>query len=226
MARIQKRRTKDINLDSGSSRLTLEGALTTASIGLLIALVLQQEAKASMGGDESIRNVRPNWNITRGLPSDISSQPITTDEVVLSPANQLPPLPDLAISFIRDGSDGFYSSFPSTDFTSVPRGVSPAASFIPISETLGSPVSTFSSQSGAASNLQILDDVQSGELTAGDINKLNIPQVHKPQAQLPHQRQLPHQAQLQHTNQHQLPHQRQLPHLLLHQLKVLLLRVP
>ena len=76
MARIQKRRTKDINLDSGSSRLTLEGALTTASIGLLIALVLQQEANASMGGDESIRNVRPNWNITRGLPSDISSQPL------------------------------------------------------------------------------------------------------------------------------------------------------
>ena len=107
MARNQKRRTKDINLDSGSSRLTLEGALTAASIGLLIALVLQQEAKASMGGDESIGNVRPNWNITRGLPSDISSEPITTDEVVLSPANQLPPLPDLAISFIRDGSDGF-----------------------------------------------------------------------------------------------------------------------
>ena len=30
MARNQKRRTKDINLDSGSSRLTLEGALTAA----------------------------------------------------------------------------------------------------------------------------------------------------------------------------------------------------
>ena len=109
-----------------------------------------------MGGDESIRNVRPNWNITRGLPSDISSQPITTDEVVLSPASQLPPLPDSAISFLRDGSDGFYSSLPSTDFTSVPRGVSPAASFIPISATSGSPVSTFSSQSGAASNCSFL----------------------------------------------------------------------
>ena len=82
MARYRKRKIKDINLDSGVNRLTLEGALTAASIGLLIALVLQQEAQASIGGDESIKNVRPNWNITRGLPSDMSSDIITTDEVV------------------------------------------------------------------------------------------------------------------------------------------------
>ena len=117
MARSRQRKTKDINLDSGVNRLTLEGALTAASIGLLIALVLQQEAQASMGGDESIKNVRPNWNITRGLPSDISSDKITTDEVVLSAARQLPSIPEIAISAPKESVAGYSVDLPLTNYT-------------------------------------------------------------------------------------------------------------
>ena len=126
MARNRKRKIKDINLDSGVNRLTLEGALTAASIGLLIALVLQQEAQASIGGDESIKNVRPNWNITRGLPSDMSSDTITTDEVVLRAARQLPSIPEIVISAPKESIAGFSVDLPLTNYTAPPGSLLPS----------------------------------------------------------------------------------------------------
>ena len=125
MARSRKGKTKDINLDSDSNRLTLEGALTVASIGLLIALVMQQEAQASMG-DESISNVQPQWDISRGLPSDASSRPITTDQLSAG-QYQLPALPQFSNSIPNDSSFGSPSNLPLTNYTSASTSLFPSA---------------------------------------------------------------------------------------------------
>ena len=127
MARSRKGKKKDINLDSDSNRLSLEGALTVASIGLLIALVMQQEAQASMG-DESISNFRPQWNISRGLPSsDASSRPITTDQVSLGSASQLPALPQFSNSIPNDPSFISSSNLPLTNYTRASTSLFPSA---------------------------------------------------------------------------------------------------
>ena len=56
---------KTISLESNQSRLTMEGALTAAAIGLMMMLVLQQQNTQASGGDEAQGNSRLNFDATR-----------------------------------------------------------------------------------------------------------------------------------------------------------------
>ena len=56
---------KAITLESNQSRLTAEGALTAAAIGLMMMLVLQQQQTQASGGEEPQGNSRLNFDATR-----------------------------------------------------------------------------------------------------------------------------------------------------------------
>ena len=56
---------KAITLESNQSRLTAEGALTAAAIGLMMMLVLQQQQTQASGGDEFQGDSRLNFDATR-----------------------------------------------------------------------------------------------------------------------------------------------------------------
>jgi len=56
---------KAITLESNQSRLTAEGALTAAAIGLMMMLVLQQQQTQASGGEEPQSNSRLNFDATR-----------------------------------------------------------------------------------------------------------------------------------------------------------------
>ena len=59
---------KSVALDSNRNRLTIEGALTVAAIGLMVAMVLQNEARASQGEEMGPENPL-SFDITRSASS-------------------------------------------------------------------------------------------------------------------------------------------------------------
>ena len=79
---------KTISLESNQSRLTMEGALTAAAIGLMMMLVLQQQQTQASGGEEVQGNPRPNFDATRVPTGRIAvSQASTQDATRLRQAS-------------------------------------------------------------------------------------------------------------------------------------------
>ena len=79
---------KTISLESNQSRLTMEGALTAAAIGLMMMLVLHQQQTQASGGEEVQGNPRPNFDATRVPTGRIAvSQASTQDATRLRQAS-------------------------------------------------------------------------------------------------------------------------------------------
>jgi len=92
---------KAISLESNQSRLTMEGALTAAAIGLMMMLVLHQQNTQASSGEEAQGNSRPNFDATRVPTGRIAvSQATLQDATRLRQASPYAPqdLGDIKIS--------------------------------------------------------------------------------------------------------------------------------
>jgi hypothetical protein len=77
---VKRKFKKSVALDANSSRLGIEGALTVAAIGLMVALVLQSEAMASQGEE---------MGPERSLSFDMTRSPAQAGPVRFRPGEDL-----------------------------------------------------------------------------------------------------------------------------------------